>query len=427
MANHSTQLTLDISTIDGIHRGLVAIKKAISNMALDGVDAVLTFEGPLLLEGAQSALTKSEARYRHLIKRIAGLVIEFNQNGEIVFINEAITSIAGFSVEEMSDRNWFDLLVPVESSTSNETFRQQLFENGELHAFRTGLRTLSGDRKVLSWSSANVYDANGLVERLIFFGFDITEQVIAEQELRISAAAFETQVGIMVTDARSQIIKVNHAFCEQSGYATNELVGKTPRILKSGRHDADFYAAMWKSIKSNGTWQGEIWDRRKNGEVYPKLMTISSIKDNYGKVTHYVCTQNDISERKAAENAIENLAFYDSLTQLPNRRLLLDRLRQALIASERTQNYGAILFIDLDNFKTINDTLGHPIGDILLQQVAQRLKTCIRTVDTVSRIGGDEFVVMLEDLSKNILEASARTKAIGEIILAKLNNPYQRL
>ena len=181
---------------------------------------------------------------------------------------------------------------------------------------------------------------------------------------------------------------------------------------------------MWQSLKHEGVWEGEIWDRRKNGEIYPKWLNISAIKEKYGAITHYVGTQNDISDQKAAEAKILNLAFYDPLTKLPNRRLLLDRLHLALAAGARTGRKGALLFIDLDDFKTLNDSLGHDAGDQLLQQVAQRLTSLLRESDTVARLGGDEFVVMLNDLSANFSDAATQAQTAGERILTALNQPY---
>jgi len=250
------------------------------------------------------------------------------------------------------------------------------------------------------------------------------ERLAIEQNLRIAATAFEAQVGIIVTDANGVIMKVNRAFTEASGFTPEDAIGQTPRILKSGLHDSAFYTAMWESIQRTGTWQGEIWDRRKNGETYPKWMTITEVKSQDGATTHFVSTQFDITARKAAEEEIKFLAFYDPLTGLPNRRLLFDRLRLALASSIRSQRHGALLFLDLDNFKSINDTLGHDKGDLLLKQVAQSITDCVREADTVARLGGDEFVVMLEDLSSTTTEAATQAKACGEKILAMLNRTY---
>jgi diguanylate cyclase (GGDEF)-like protein/PAS domain S-box-containing protein len=254
---------------------------------------------------------------------------------------------------------------------------------------------------------------------------EAAERQKVESELSIAATSFESQESMIITDANGVILRVNKAFIDTTGYTAEEAVGQTPRLLKSGRHNADFYREMWETIHRTGKWRGEVWDRRKNGEVYPKLLSISAVKKKDGAITHYVGSHIDITERKVAEDEIKMLAFYDPLTHLPNRRLLLDRLKQALASSARSGRGGALLFIDLDNFKTLNDTLGHNIGDILLQEVAQRLESCVREGDTVARLGGDEFVVMLEDLSEKEIEAAAQTEAIGEKILASLIRPYQ--
>jgi diguanylate cyclase (GGDEF)-like protein/PAS domain S-box-containing protein len=254
---------------------------------------------------------------------------------------------------------------------------------------------------------------------------DITERKLAETELRIAATAFESQEGILITDADKIILRVNRSFTRITGYSAEEVIGKNPRILHSGLHNAEFYAAMWKIIKNTGSWEGEIWNRRKNGEVFPEYLIITAVKSEDGIVTNYVATLVDITQNKAAEEEIQRLAFYDPLTGLPNRRLLLDRLNLALVSSDRSGCLGALLFIDLDNFKTLNDTLGHDMGDLLLQRVAERLNSSVREGDTVARLGGDEFVVMLEGLSEQAIEAATQTKNIGEKILAVLNQPYQ--
>ncbi|OHC64973.1 MAG: hypothetical protein A3H93_12300 [Rhodocyclales bacterium RIFCSPLOWO2_02_FULL_63_24] len=253
---------------------------------------------------------------------------------------------------------------------------------------------------------------------------DISERKRAEIDLRIAATAFESHEGMFITDTAGVILRVNRSFSEITGYSAEEAVGQTPRLLNSGRHDAAFFAAMTQCVERSGTWQGEIWNRRKSGEVYPEWLMVTAVKDDVGRATHYVGTFTDITSRKTAEDEIRNLAFYDPLTRLPNRRLLLDRLQQALAASTRSARYGALLFIDLDNFKTLNDTLGHDIGDLLLQQVAQRLSGCVREGDTVARLGGDEFVVMLEDLSNDPEEAATQVETVGEKILLTLNQTY---
>ena len=250
------------------------------------------------------------------------------------------------------------------------------------------------------------------------------EKKRAEDALRIAATAFESQESMIITDTDGVILRVNQAFTETTGYTAEEAVGQTTRLLKSGRHDADFYREMWETVQRVGKWQGEIWDRRKNGEVYPKLLTISAVKGRDGMVTHYVGADHDISKRKAAEEEINNLAFYDSLTRLPNRRLLNDRLGKALAVSKRSGRYGAVMFLDLDNFKPLNDLHGHNVGDLLLIEAARRIACCVREIDTVGRFGGDEFVVLLSELGDGKAESTAQASVVAEKIRASLNDPY---
>ncbi|MDD4912282.1 MAG: EAL domain-containing protein [Sideroxydans sp.] len=255
----------------------------------------------------------------------------------------------------------------------------------------------------------------------------LSERKLAEHDLRIAATAFEAQEGMLITDANRKILRVNRAFTQITGYEAHEVIGHNPHILSSKQQNAAFYTAMWDSINNRGGWEGEITNRRKNGEAYPEYLTISTVKDTAGVITNYVATFSDITASKMAAKEIETLAFYDPLTGLPNRRLLVDRLQRALSASARKIREGALLFIDLDHFKNINDTLGHQVGDLLLQQVAQRLIACVRDDDTVARLGGDEFVVMLEDLSANNVESATQAEAVGIKILTLLRLPYSIL
>ncbi|EKD96947.1 MAG: diguanylate cyclase with PAS/PAC sensor, partial [uncultured bacterium] len=213
-----------------------------------------------------------------------------------------------------------------------------------------------------------------IAETSCFIAFlrDVTERKRTEETLRVAAVTFETQEAIVITDPETNILRVNQAFEELSGFSSEEIIGKNPSILKSGRHDKAFYQAMWSELLDTGKWSGEIWDRRKNGELYPKFMTITAVYGDQHQVTHYVGVSIDISQNKQSEQKILQLAFYDSLTKLPNRRLLLDRLQHAMAASERNGRYGALMFLDLDHFKVVNDTQGHAMGDLLLIEVARR-------------------------------------------------------
>jgi diguanylate cyclase (GGDEF)-like protein/PAS domain S-box-containing protein len=269
-----------------------------------------------------------------------------------------------------------------------------------------------------------VCDAQGRPIEVVSSWSDITGQKMAELELRIAAITFESHEGILVTDANKTIQRVNHAFTQVTGYSAEEVIGKTPAILKSGRQDADFYDNMWQTIQQEDFWQGEIWNRRKNGEIYPEWLIITAIKDSQGQISNYVATFSDITERKEAEECIRNLAFYDPLTKLPNRRLLQDRLNQALATSQRNRRHGAIMFLDLDRFKLLNDTYGHSMGDQLLLAVAERLQGCVRASDTVARLGGDEFVVLLGSLDEYTSEAVAQARKVAEKIRTALAKPY---
>jgi diguanylate cyclase (GGDEF)-like protein/PAS domain S-box-containing protein len=271
---------------------------------------------------------------------------------------------------------------------------------------------------------STTFDAAGKPLRSIGTVQDVTEREMLAEQGRIASVAFETQEAIIVTDRHANIIKVNHAFEFTTGYSQEEVLGKNPRILASGRHDKTFYEEMWADIIEAGRWSGEIWDRRKSGEIYPKWLTITSVK-HLDEVTHYVAVFVDITERKKAEEEIRSLAFYDPLTSLPNRRLLQDHLQRALSQSARSDHFGALMFIDLDHFKVLNDTKGHEYGDRMLVEVARRLGTCVRDTDTISRFGGDEFVVLLEDLNEFKEEAIAQAGRIAEKIRVSLSQSYE--
>ncbi len=236
------------------------------------------------------------------------------------------------------------------------------------------------------------------------------------EQLNIAAVAFDSQDGIVVTDAQQVILRANRAFTDITGYSREEVIGRTPKMLSSGLHDKAFYSDMWQSIRRTGSWHGEIYNRRKDGEVFPERLSISAIKGHAGEVTHYVGVLVD--------EAMHQLAFYDSLTCLPNRRLLSDRIGQALLASKRSGSYGAVMFLDLDDFKSLNDSHGHEAGDLLLAEAASRISDCLREMDTVARWGGDEFVVVLRELAATPAESTRQAGAIAEKIRAALARPY---
>jgi len=253
---------------------------------------------------------------------------------------------------------------------------------------------------------------------------DITERKLVEEELRISAVAFSCQNGMMITDSKSVIQRVNPAFVRLTGYSAEDSIGKTPAMLRSGRQEPLFYQQMWATLKETGNWQGEIWNKRKNGQIYPEMLTITAIYSPEQILTHFVGSFSDITENKEAEANIHRLAYYDPLTRLPNRRLLQDRLAQAIATTARGQSFGALFFIDLDHFKALNDTRGHDVGDLLLVDFSQRLREVLREKDTVARQGGDEFVVLMEDLGKTADGAAILAAQLGDKLRAALTAPF---
>lgn len=267
------------------------------------------------------------------------------------------------------------------------------------------------------------FDADGRAVSASGTDQDITERKEVEQELLIAATAFETQEAMFITDAHRTIVKTNKAFTEITGFSAEEAIGSNPSLLSSGRHNDIFYQTMWAEIDRNNCWRGEIWNRRKNGEVYPEWLSITKVTSDDGVVTNYVAAFSDISQRKQAEETIYSLAFYDTLTGLPNRKLLRDRLQQSLLLGMRTGHCGAVLFIDLDDFKSLNDTQGHAAGDALLIEVAERIRKCVHTDDTIARLGSDEFVVVLDSLSTDGDLAAEQAKLVAERVHARIREP----
>jgi diguanylate cyclase (GGDEF)-like protein/PAS domain S-box-containing protein len=369
----------------------------------------------------EEALLVSEARFRNFFEKnsSAMLIIE-PATGTIKEANKAAAAYYGYSSAQLTGMPISNINTLPAASVAED--RQRAMKE-ERNYFLFRHRLASGEIRDVEVHATPMEMGGDIL--LFSIIHDITERKQAEDDLRIAAVAFESQQSMIVTDANRVILRVNRAFIDSTGYSAEEVLGQTPRLLHSGRQDKDFYRAMWETIARTGGWQGEVWDRRKNGEIFPKWLTITAVKRDDGVVTHYIGTHHDITERKQAEEKIEALAFFDQLTGLPNRTLLLDRLKQAKRSSARSGDYCALLFLDLDNFKTLNDTLGHEVGDLLLKQVAQRLLSCVREGDTVARLGGDEFVVILSGLSSNELEAANGTETVAEKILATLNQIYQ--
>lgn len=348
---------------------------------------------------------------------------EFDLITRIYEWDDTMYALFGMDRKTVSPRNddWIKLLTTEDLQRMRDATRATI-QQDKAFSMTFQIRRPDGEVRFLNNRAALYSDEHGVPRRLIGATEDVTQRMQQEAELRVAAAAFESHESMLVTNARMEILRVNPAFSALFGYTSDEVVGQNPRLLKSGRHAADFYAAMWAELVQHHRWQGEIWDVRKDGLEFPCWLCITAVCDDKGVVTHYVATHTDITLRKVAEDEVKRLAFFDPLTNLPNRRLFTDRLHQALIKAKRDQGHAALIFVDLDKFKPVNDRHGHAAGDQLLQAVAYRLNTCVRESDTVARVGGDEFVVLLTSISQ-----SQDAVQVAQKIHAALRVPFHLL
>jgi len=341
----------------------------------------------------------------------------------ITYANRAAENIFGYRTEELLGKSCKLLQGPETSDGTIQEIRSALDAGkpfqGEILNYRK-----DGSSLWNALSISPIFDAQGRLTQFVGIQHDVTRRKQTEVELRIAAKGFESQVAMLVADANGIILRVNQAFAQATGYSENEAIGQKTSLLKSGRHDAVFYEQFWQALKEQHYWQGVIWNRRKNGSIFAEWLTINAVIAPTGEITHYVGAFSDITQNKDAEAEVHRLAYYDQLTQLPNRRLLQDRLGQAVSLAARSDYCGAILFFDLDSFNTLNDTRGHDTGDLLLVQVAQRLRRALRQSDTVARLGGDEFVVVLEELGKDTEDAAGKAKHIASNLSAAIAQPY---
>jgi diguanylate cyclase (GGDEF)-like protein/PAS domain S-box-containing protein len=374
----------------------------------------------LLRLPSPQALQNSESYLRAIFNATPDAMLISDEQGIITMVNQQAERLLGYPIDELVGLS-IEVLVPGRYRTNHQGLRAQFASAAVARPMGAG-RTVQAQRKDGSFFDADISVSPIKTNQGLFFASalrDVTLRKQADAHLRIAAIAFESNEPMVITDANNIILQVNQAFTKSTGYTKEEAVGRKINLLKSGRHGEAFYKAMWETIERTGTWQGEIWDRRKNGEIYPKWLIISVVKGDDGTVTHYVGTHIDITERKAAEEQIKQLAFYDPLTQLPNRRLLQERLKHGIDVERRDGKQLALLMLDLDRFKSVNDSMGHLAGDELLQQVAERITNRLREVDMVARLGGDEFIVLLEDIAHP--EDAAR---VAEDIIADLSKPF---
>lgn len=336
----------------------------------------------------------------------------WDEDGRITLCNHVAKELFD-QIETMDDVHLF-------FKRQNNSQMVQALENARNGKAFSSLETiiiLDGSQRHLVWNLSPLHDRHGLIIGGIAQGQDVTDRRVAERRLRLSAKVFDSTVeAIMITDDKGDIVDVNTAFTDITGYSRNEVIGQNPRMMKSGRHSEEFYNIMWSDLTTNGLWRGEIWDRRKNGDEFPKMLSISASRNESGRVTNYVAVFSDITNKKESEEKLEQLAHFDPLTGLPNRVLFHDRLYTSLARSKREKEHMAVLFVDLDRFKQVNDSLGHRVGDLLLKEVSKRLKTSIREIDTVARLSGDEFTIILTDITSDEdieLVASRVVQSVG--------------
>jgi diguanylate cyclase (GGDEF)-like protein/PAS domain S-box-containing protein len=378
--------------------GLINYWAYMSVWSITGLFLAATYSGRMRVE---QTLSETEQMYRELVESAQAIIWRAVPGGGFTYVSSEAESVLGFPRRAWTEEPtfWLEHMHPDDREWAPEFC---LRESNKLEAHSFDYRMIAADGRVV-WLHDIVRvipNTQGKPSELVGIMLDITARKEAESRLALAQQAFEnTAEGLMITDANLHVLEVNQGFVDITGYSREEILGKSPAVLSSGKHAESYYEAMWATIKADGRWMGEIWNRRKNGEVYPEWLSISEVRDAKGKVVNYVAVFTDITLRKQSEEQLHFLANHDALTGLPNRTLLQERIEHALKRVQRDHGRLAVLFIDLDRFKVINDTLGHHAGDMLLQTAAERLQNCLRDSDTIARQGGDEFVVLIENFS----------------------------
>ena len=357
---------------------------------------------------------ETEAEHQDLVESVQAIIWRSLPDGRFTYVSREAEAVLGYPLQAWLDSPtfWTDHMHPDDLAWAPAYCAA---ESSKLATHRFEYRMLAADGRVV-WLEDIVRvipDAHGKPVELVGVMLDISGRKEAENRLKLSRQVFDNAVeGVLITDHKQVILEANPGVQRITGYSREELLGHTPSILVSGRHGEHFYREMWQEIAESGQWTGEIWNRRKNGEIYPEWLSISAVKDDLGNIQNYVAVFSDITLRKESEAQLVYLANHDALTSLPNRTLLQERIEQALLRAQRHKSRIAVLFVDLDRFKVINDTLGHHVGDLLLQEGAERLRRCLRESDTVARQGGDEFVVLVEEFADTQYLGSVATKIL---------------
>jgi len=349
------------------------------------------------------ALSNNELRFHQLLESIHSVSVQsYDYEGNTLYWNKGAENLYGYSVDEAIGQNLFDLIIPPAMHADVLEGMQQMLESKQpIPSGELTLMTKHGTEVNVFSSHAYVH-VPGNKPEMFCIDVDLTELKLSEGKLKLAASVFtHARESIVITDATGIILDVNDTFSHTTGYSREEAIGENPRILQSGRQTPEFYVDMWQELLKEGYWSGEIWNRRKNGEVYAEMKTVSAVRDEHGITTHYVALANDITPMKEHQSQLEHIAHYDLLTNLPNRSLLSDRLSQAMLQCSRHEQSLAVVFLDLDGFKAVNDAYGHDVGDELLIALSVRMKEALREGDSLARIGGDEFVVVLTDLTNS--------------------------
>ncbi len=347
--------------------------------------------------------------------------VSLGSTGKILELNQTLASMLGKSKKASLHHKLSDFIEP-EDQDIFYRFQQKIKQNQKLVTCQLRMICNNGETR---WMKLDCSQLQSYGQRPFFIAIsDISHLKVMEADLLLASKVFDkSNEAIMVTDANFTIIKINNAFTKITGFTEKDVIGQHSRILHSSKHDAAFYQQILSELDKSGQWQGETWNKRKNGEIYPAWLSITTVKDNNEQVIQYISLSSDITLRKSNEAHMHFMAYYDALTLLPNRVLLQDRLKQALASSIRNHHHGALFVLDMDHFKVINDSLGHLIGDKLLQEVAKRLTSCVRKQDTVCRMGGDEFLVLLTDLNDDEDIAKMHAVDVAEKITSILSEP----
>ncbi|MGE7992590.1 bifunctional diguanylate cyclase/phosphodiesterase [Pseudomonas sp. NPDC089554] len=387
---------------------------------LDGTPAlVVAVRDISQLKQTQQQLQISEEKFAKAFHASPdGLLLSRQSDGLLLEVNEGFCRLTGYDINPAQDQTSLDLGIWVDLNERRRMI-EQLQRDGYVRDFSCHIRRSDGQIRLCELSARPL--PIGGEDCMLTIARDITERHLMQEKLQLAATVFEnTAEGVLITDTDQRISAVNRAFSEITGYSESEALGQTPRLLASGQHDSAFYAALWHQLTAEGHWQGEIYNKRKNGELYPGWLTISAVRNSEHEITHFVAVFADISSLKHAQAKLDYQAHHDPLTGLPNRTLFESRLQSALTCAQASNHQGAVLFLDLDRFKHINDSLGHPVGDLLLKGIAQRLKEQVRDVDTVARLGGDEFIILLPGLHR-----PSDASAIASKLLACFHAPVQ--